>query len=42
MQINQNTSSTVSENNEFVAKLDNSEQQKILKALKILEAKKNG
>ncbi len=40
MQLNTNISATASEINQYVAKLDNAEQQKILKALKFLEAKK--
>lgn len=40
MQLNTNISATASEINQYVNKLDNTEQQKILKALKILEAKK--
>lgn len=40
MQLNTNISATASEINQYVNKLDDTEQQKILKALKILEAKK--
>lgn len=40
MQFNSNTSDTIKEISNFVSKLDTLEQEKILKSLKIREAKK--